>query len=238
MDTTAHTLAFALYALAANPSVQKRAQTEMDLFTANSNHPDPCSGNGIPSYVDAILKESMRKYPTAATGSFRRVRDGGYQLTPDVFLPEGTWVLINIFSLQNSTKIWGQDAKQFKPERFLSLSSEAALGSIDTPPPESSIGDGQSGSSIKYPLSSHAAFAGVGHTSDDVVFIPFSYGIRNCIGMNLALMELRVGLCEFIAKFHFELADPRMQDDNFMFETAFTSRPVNGLPVFISQRKF
>ena len=117
MDTTAHTMALAIYSLAANPGIQKRAQREMDEFNATTGH-----GNGvvIPPYVEAVLKESMRKYPTASTGSYREVMDPkGYQLTPDIKLKQHDWILVSIYSLQNSERIWGKEAKRFKPERFL-----------------------------------------------------------------------------------------------------------------------
>jgi cytochrome P450 len=228
MDTTAHSMAFAVYALAANPTIQKKAQQEVDQF--NSQNETDQSGTGhIPAYVEAVLKESMRKYPTAATGSFRKVREEqGYALTPDVILPKESWILVNIFSIQNSVRIWGPDAKLFKPERFLSDDRSSAI--VDPLDMNADHGKGNS-------FSSHAAFAGVGANANEISFMPFSFGMRNCIGMNLALMELRVGLIKMVSKFNFELADARMKDDDFMFETHFTSRPRNGLPMFVSHRK-
>ena len=115
MDTTAHTLAFVVYCLARYPSVQKRCQEEVDAHMSSTAARDT-----LPPYVEAVLKESMRKYPTAATGSMREVKQKeGYQLTEDIFLPHGWWVVVNILCLQNYSGNWGPDVDEFKPERWL-----------------------------------------------------------------------------------------------------------------------
>lgn len=232
MDTTAHTMALAIYSLAANPSVQRRAQQEMDKHTAES-----CSSDSLPPYVEAVLKESMRKYPTASTGSYRLVREeGGYELSPEIKLAKGSWVLCNMYALQNSSRIWGTDADQFKPERFL---SDAAPGqrSDDVDPLDAHELTGTPGAlSTDNAFASHSAYAGAGHSKDELAFMPFSFGLRNCIGMNLALLELRVGLGMLLKRFTFELGDPVMLDDKNMFETRFTSRARDGLPIRVMRR--
>eukprot|EP01035_Chromulina_nebulosa_P026222 gene26222-34308_t len=62
-ETTAHTLSFVVYSLARNPVVQTRAQNEVDSLLS-----EKASGTQtIPPYLEAVIKESMRKYPTAGT---------------------------------------------------------------------------------------------------------------------------------------------------------------------------
>jgi len=36
----------------------------------------------------------------------------------DVILPKGTNIVINLYALQRKREIWGEDADQFRPERF------------------------------------------------------------------------------------------------------------------------
>jgi cytochrome P450 len=199
----------------------------------------------------------MRRYPTASTGSFRQVVDpAGYQLTAGIRLEEGAWILLNIYALQNSEKIWGPDAKEFKPERFLATCAEGAAASagggrarLGTEEDPLDVNDAHhkdtttttttatTTSTTATTLSAQSAFAGAGLQDGEVCFAPFSFGMRNCVGMNLALMELRVGLGMLLTRFNFELADPAMQDDENMFETHFTSRARDGLPVLITRRK-
>src|ERR1700730_9285318 len=120
MDTTAHTLAFAIYALAKNPGIQLRAQQEVDVFL---QHHDIDKKATLPPYIEAVLKESMRKYPTADTGSMRGVTDPhGCTLSPDIHLEKGWWVSINWYCLQNSKAIWGENVDEFIPERWLNAS--------------------------------------------------------------------------------------------------------------------
>jgi len=105
------------------------------------------------------------------------------------------------------------------------------------------------------PLSSPAIFAGTllmantfiidininnslggGANSSDLSFAPFAYGPRNCIGMNLALMELRQMALQLVTHFHFELADPAMEDELITLENTVTLRPKDGLPVRVIMR--
>jgi cytochrome P450 len=237
MDTTAHSLAFVIYALARFPSVQASCQREVDAHISASGAFD-----SLPPYVEAVIKESMRMWPVAGPGSLRQVKTkGGYQLTDDIFLPEGWWVMVSFLLLHRHKGNWGPDADEFKPERWLSKTQEtiATQGQgeegcdpLEMAGPESNIARGSDN-----PLSSMAAYGGAGTTSVDLSFAPFSAGPRNCVGMNLALLEMRVTLLILISRYHFDLADKTMIDDDHLMETAFTLKPQNGMPVILTLRK-
>lgn len=255
MDTTAHTLSFTIYALAANPAVQKIAQQEVDSFTSR-----PHDEGSLPAYLEAVLKESMRRYPTASTGSVRQVRPAeGYDLTDQIHLPQDWWVFVNIWALHNSRAIWGDDVDQFRPERWLEVDSRASKSrsmggdvfsceDAEVDPLEADAtgeGDGAETSEcmpakkLSNPLASPAVYAGAGMKSDELCFCPFSFGARNCVGMNLSLMEMRATLLTLVSSFHFELGDESMIDEKKMISTptTFTMRPADGLPIKISKRK-
>jgi cytochrome P450 len=241
MDTTAHTLSFTIYALAANPTVQTRAQQEVDAFTAS-----PHDEGTLPAYMEAVLKESMRRYPTAATGSVRQVRPAeGYDLSEQIHLPQNWWVFVNIYSLHNSKAIWGEDVDQFRPERWLDLnagSSKSRSGDDEDADVDPLDADGayakRMSATANNPLASPAAYAGVGLNSDELCYCPFAYGPRNCVGMNLSLMEMRATLLALVSSYHFELADESMRDEKKMIApTTFTMRPAGGLPIKITKRK-
>jgi cytochrome P450 len=242
MDTTAHTLAFMIYCLAKYPEVQKKCQDEVDTFLGGIGK-EAATGT-LPQYVEAALKESMRKFPTAAPGSIREVRNPkGYDLTPTINVPCGWSIQVNLLCLHTNEDSWGADAAEFKPERFLDLAIDSRDRSVSIDPLDvvhhgataNSMGPaGQEKTNAH--LASPAAFAGAGHNHSELCFAPFSYGLRHCIGMNLALMELRVTLLSLISNFHFELADKTMLDEDEMLETVFLMRPKRGLPVIVTNR--
>ena len=249
MDTTAHTLAFVVYCLARYPSVQKRCQEEVDAHMSSTAARDT-----LPPYVEAVLKESMRKYPTAATGSMREVKQKeGYQLTEDIFLPHGWWVVVNILCLQNYSGNWGPDVDEFKPERWLEQvnvnivsiycniclkenANEDSVRDCAADPLDEHLKTRPRSQSAATRLSSPAVYAGCGLNSKEICFAPFSYGIRNCVGMNLALVEMRVALNQLISRYSFELGDMGMLNEDNLLETSFTMRPQNGLPIRVKRR--
>ena len=57
---------------------------------------------------------------------------------------------------------------------------------------------------------------------DSYVFLPFSAGSRNCIGQNLAMIEAKIILCEFIKMFKFEMTE---KDYDFIIGFNFLYRP-------------
>lgn len=242
MDTTAHTMSFAIYALARYPEIQNRCQEEVDKWITNPSSTD--SMGSLPPYVEAVLKESMRRWPTAATGSFRLVRQPeGVQLTPTIHIPQGWWILVSIYALHNSKDAWGHDASEFIPERWLSKDGKPVNPEED--PLHASVEESNSTendpttrtTSDNSRLASASSYAGAGYAADELCFLPFSNGLRNCIGMNLAMMELRMTLLKLISGFQFSLGNEEgMKDENQIFETAFTMRPRHGCPIRVSKR--
>lgn len=90
----------------------------------------------LPPYVEAVLKESMRRYPAAPISVMRLVTDprgftipkallisedeAQYCDSDDIVVPKGSWVLINALALNHAAAQWGPNALSFEPERWLS----------------------------------------------------------------------------------------------------------------------
>lgn len=72
------------------------------------------------------------------------------------------------------------------------------------------------------------------HNAD--AFIPFSYGAANCVGKNLALLEMRMVICLCMQKFEMRFAqgwDAKRWEDNL--EDTFVAS-MGPLPVVLHRR--
>jgi cytochrome P450 / NADPH-cytochrome P450 reductase len=113
-ETTSGLLSFATYLLLKNPDVLQKARQVVDEVL----------GDEMPRvdhlarlrYIEQVLTESLRIWPTAAAFSVKPLRDtnlaGKYPLTPD------DTVLIFEPMLHRDPTVWGGDAEAFRPERF------------------------------------------------------------------------------------------------------------------------
>jgi cytochrome P450 len=219
-ETTAHTLSWFVYSLATHQSIQDTIQNNTDTIS------DHLSG-----YLEAVLKESMRKYPVVSFGSFRQVKDvNGYKLMDGdkaYHIPYNTWILVNIYTLHNWEGNWGSDASNFIPERWL---ANQEISQIDSKDITDSI------MHTTNPLSSQAIYSGGGMNKDQLIFAPFSHGPRHCLGMNLALIEIKAMINELTKKFIFTLTNAKMYDETQVLESYITLRPRDELPVYVKYR--
>lgn len=79
----------------------------------------------LPNLYLAVL-EGLRLYPPASGTLARRVtRDGGITLSNGITIPKGFSVLGSLVTCNRDPKLWGSDAMEFKPKRF--LASDDAL---------------------------------------------------------------------------------------------------------------
>ncbi|CAJ2509204.1 Uu.00g142300.m01.CDS01 [Anthostomella pinea] len=69
-------------------------------------------------YLQACIKEALRIFHPVPMGTARVVPKQGIVIGGRA-LPAGTTVSLNTFSMNLSTDVWGADAKEFKPERWL-----------------------------------------------------------------------------------------------------------------------
>ncbi|KAH8764092.1 cytochrome P450 [Hyaloscypha sp. PMI_1271] len=71
----------------------------------------------------AVIKEGMRIFPPVTGFLSKTVPNGGDTIN-GTFIPVGTTIGWSPFGLMRSKKIWGSDAKLFRPERWLEGSAE------------------------------------------------------------------------------------------------------------------
>ncbi|KAH7907754.1 cytochrome P450 [Hygrophoropsis aurantiaca] len=130
MDTTSSALARTFLILAQHPEAQERLREEVTQARAEKGVLDYDDLVNLP-YLDAVCRETLRVYPPI-TATVRTARKdavlpfsnpitgvNGKELH-DVVVPKGTTVVISILNANRNREIWGEDALEWKPERWLS----------------------------------------------------------------------------------------------------------------------
>ncbi|KAI0329990.1 cytochrome P450 [Cubamyces sp. BRFM 1775] len=125
-ETTSVATTWCLFALTQAPEVQRKLRDE--LLTLGAEAPTMDELNSLP-YLDAVVRETLRVYPpvpmsyrTAAKDGIIPVsepftdRDG--QVQDSIKISQGDGIDIPIISLNRSKKLWGEDALEFRPERW------------------------------------------------------------------------------------------------------------------------
>ncbi|KAL6306620.1 cytochrome P450 [Sparassis latifolia] len=128
-DTTSNTLARIFELLAEHPDVQERLRNEI-LREYNGAELSYDQLMQLP-YLDAVCRETLRVYPPA-TLLHRQVRndvilplsapirgrDG--KMISEIPIPNGTKLFIGIAGSNLNKALWGEDALEWKPDRWLS----------------------------------------------------------------------------------------------------------------------
>jgi cytochrome P450 len=104
-------------------------------------------------YLQAVVNEGLRILPPIPGLLSKEVPQGG-DVINGRFVPGGTKIGWGIFGLTRDKGIWGQDADQFRPERWLEASPEKFK------------------------------------EMEATLELVFGYGRYQCLGKNLAMMEL------------------------------------------------
>lgn len=200
-DTTTIAILATLGALLRHPDAIRRLQAELDA--AYENLGIDGAGNDIPyaeaaklPYLSAVIKESTRLHPSIQFQLPRVVPDGGV-CVGDYQVPEGTICGISPRSMNRSKEVFGLDADEWKPERWIpdSMDDEERIKSWNSHLTTVSR-------RRHLVIDSHPLFVGRWLT-----IIQFGMGSRNCIGKNLATVEMFKFISQFFRRFDASLAN-------------------------------
>ena len=113
-ETTSGLLSFALYELLRHPAVLAKAHAVVDEVLGS----DSARFEHLPrlGYLDQILKETLRLWPTAPAFNVAPFQDTTLGGRYDV--PAGQPILVLLPRLHRDKAAWGEDAAEFDPERF------------------------------------------------------------------------------------------------------------------------
>ncbi|KAI0628771.1 cytochrome P450 [Trametes polyzona] len=134
MDTTSNALSRTLVLLAEHPEVQQKLREEIlrarDDGSGKLRDLDYDEVMGLP-YLDAVCRETLRRYPPVGQTVRTAYKDGTLPLSKPIIgldgtsiqsipVEKGTWVVIDILASNIDKDLWGEDADEWKPERWLS----------------------------------------------------------------------------------------------------------------------
>ena len=109
------TVKFFFLAMIFNPKAMRKAQEELDRVVGKGELPGFAHRDDLP-YIDALIKEVLRWYPTIPFGvPVRAMRDDVYR---GCIIPEGTIVMGNVSAIFRDPEVY-PDPNTFNPDRFL-----------------------------------------------------------------------------------------------------------------------
>lgn len=113
-ETTSGLLSFVMYFLCRNPRVLAKARALVDEVLGDEL--PRVEDLGRLRYIEQILMESLRIWPTAPAFALKPLHDtvigGRYAVTPRDTL------MVLTPMLHRDTSVWGNDVEEFRPERF------------------------------------------------------------------------------------------------------------------------
>ena len=112
-ETTARSLAWTLYLLSRDPVSLERLEGEID--GADLAGAEPSDWSRLLPFTEAVLKESLRLYPSAPMLA-RTSKE--WDLVTGLPVPGGTDVLVSTWLLHRQRDIW-EHPDEFRPDRFL-----------------------------------------------------------------------------------------------------------------------
>ncbi|KAI4109595.1 MAG: hypothetical protein LQ339_001708 [Xanthoria mediterranea] len=133
-DTTAALLSDVWWTISREPQVWTRLQKEVQALETPLGEERPIFEElKDMKYLRAVLNESLRLHPAVPANSRQAVSDttlpvgGGKDGKAPVFVPKGALVSYTIYAMHRRKDLYGEDAEDFKPDRWLDEGGKKGL---------------------------------------------------------------------------------------------------------------
>ncbi|KAF7364360.1 hypothetical protein MSAN_01096400 [Mycena sanguinolenta] len=125
-ETTSLATSWALHALSTNPAAQRKLREE--LLTISTDNPTMDELNSL-LYLETVVRETMRVHAPVVNTERMAVEDDIMPLAKPYVdpqgnshdslpIPKGQRIHIPIVAINTDKEIWGEDASEFRPERW------------------------------------------------------------------------------------------------------------------------
>ncbi|KAF1843985.1 cytochrome P450 52A12 [Cucurbitaria berberidis CBS 394.84] len=125
-DTTASLLSYVFMLFIQHPDVyaKLRAIIQEEFGTYRNSKPLTFSNLKGCNYLQWVINETLRLYPVVPLNGRRALRDttlptgGGPDGTAPIYVRKGEQVDYSVYIMHRRKDLWGQDADEFKPDRW------------------------------------------------------------------------------------------------------------------------
>ncbi|CEL54753.1 Cytochrome P450 3A24 OS=Ovis aries GN=CYP3A24 PE=2 SV=1 [Rhizoctonia solani AG-1 IB] len=206
-ETTSTAVARILDVLADRPHVQVKLRDEIRQYFEKNTSDTHYEGLLELPYLDGIVRETLRLHAPVALLNRICQEDTIIPLQYPVETPrgkltsipikKGTRIFISISASNRYTKIWGERAHEFLPERWIGTKIEEVV---------------QPGIHIPGIYSS---------------MMTFSAGSHACIGFKFAIMEIKVMIAELVKSFKFEPSQEEHNWEALNIQFPYAKKDIN-----------
>jgi cytochrome P450 len=180
-DSTAGAVAASIYFTLRHPDKLAKLQAELDkAMVGERGIPQWSETHKLP-YLDAVIKEAMRLYPSVGLQLQRVVPAEGLTLPDGRHIPSGTVVGISPPVVNRDPGVFGHDAEHFRPERWFRDEEE-------------------SGKDYEERISQMKR-----------ADLTFGYGKRMCLGRYLSLVEVYKTIATVFSKYDWKFENPEKE---------------------------
>ncbi|KAJ3095987.1 hypothetical protein HDU96_000926 [Phlyctochytrium bullatum] len=183
-DTTAQTLSWAFLELTKHPEIVDNIRHELDLVLGDPKLIPEYEQVPLLKYTNAFIMEILRLYPSVPVQTKASLKED--VLPGGIKIPANTEFRWFSYSMGRMENLWGPDALEIKPSRWLDFSNVAAPET-----PAVSARGNRLVDATQATLRRESPFK----------WIAFNAGPRTCLGQQMATVEMVMALSAVVGSF-------------------------------------
>lgn len=175
VEMVSNQLAWAVYALSLPKNQHVQDKLRAEIRSHFDCEPDTITHDDLKglAYLNAVVNEVLRLYPSVSH-RWRICKSATTLLGRPIC--KGTWIVFSIYSMNRDPKLWGPDADEFRPERWMVEAKEMQQQSSETR-----------------------------DRRDAYAFMTFGQGPRKCLGEHYSRVIMMCAIMGLFRRFRFTM---------------------------------